>query len=357
MSRTLQPLVDRILAFPGNHSTPAQLVSLSDAFAATTLHTPRFSGAALPVVCRLWQHGRGARGGAHAGAWQCGRPRAGGAIPAAGECLVGSLFCTATPLLAAAAPLTLRCIWEPLLACGLPQQAMPLVRRHAWEHALLPVAALLLTVLLLATVVQAAEAGDADAMAHLGNMHANGAAGVAQDNATAMSWFWKAADRGAWGGAGGARGRVGLPLCSLVRPSLLKRCISTSSHHPSAHFHSIPQHCPSTLTPMPPLHSAARAPASPPSRAGHPWGHPGLGYMHMHSFNQQRCCSTYLLPSATRPPRGLPRPGVHAHGGPRHRQGLRQGPDLPQRRRGAGGVRPGDGALARHAQLGGVLPW
>ena len=42
---------------------------------------------------------------------------------------------------------------------------------------------------------QAAGAGDADAMAHLGHIHANGI-GVAQDNSTAMSWFWKAAERG-----------------------------------------------------------------------------------------------------------------------------------------------------------------
>eukprot|EP00887_Chlorella_sp_A99_P003160 scaffold9.g3160.t1 len=41
----------------------------------------------------------------------------------------------------------------------------------------------------------AAEAGDADAMAHLGHIYANGVA-VRQDNTTAMGWFWKAAEAG-----------------------------------------------------------------------------------------------------------------------------------------------------------------
>jgi len=48
-------------------------------------------------------------------------------------------------------------------------------------------------------LVQAADAGDSDAMSHLGNIYANGH-GVPQNNATALSWFWKAADGGAWGG-------------------------------------------------------------------------------------------------------------------------------------------------------------
>ena len=43
---------------------------------------------------------------------------------------------------------------------------------------------------------QAAGAGDADAMAHLGHMHANGLA-VERDNATAWRWFWRAAEKGA----------------------------------------------------------------------------------------------------------------------------------------------------------------
>ncbi|KAL4530008.1 hypothetical protein Ndes2526B_g04771 [Nannochloris sp. 'desiccata'] len=42
---------------------------------------------------------------------------------------------------------------------------------------------------------QAAQAGDVDAMAHLGHMHANGLA-VEQDNATAWRWFWRAAEKG-----------------------------------------------------------------------------------------------------------------------------------------------------------------
>ncbi|KAL4427757.1 hypothetical protein ABPG75_001846 [Micractinium tetrahymenae] len=44
-------------------------------------------------------------------------------------------------------------------------------------------------------LLQAADAGDSDAMAHLGNMYANGQ-GVAQDNATALIWFRSAADMG-----------------------------------------------------------------------------------------------------------------------------------------------------------------
>lgn len=46
---------------------------------------------------------------------------------------------------------------------------------------------------------QAADAGDADAMAHLGHIYANGL-GVTQDNSTAMSWFWKAAGQEHAGG-------------------------------------------------------------------------------------------------------------------------------------------------------------
>jgi len=42
---------------------------------------------------------------------------------------------------------------------------------------------------------QAAEAGDADAMAHLGHMFANGA-GVPASNASALRWFRAAAERG-----------------------------------------------------------------------------------------------------------------------------------------------------------------
>lgn len=38
-------------------------------------------------------------------------------------------------------------------------------------------------------------------MAHLGHMYANGE-GVAQDNATAASWFTKAAEHGGWGTGG-----------------------------------------------------------------------------------------------------------------------------------------------------------
>ena len=52
---------------------------------------------------------------------------------------------------------------------------------------------------------QAAGAGDADAMAHLGHIHANGI-GVPQDNSTAMSWFWKAAERGELAGGCGSAG-------------------------------------------------------------------------------------------------------------------------------------------------------
>ena len=44
-------------------------------------------------------------------------------------------------------------------------------------------------------LLRAADAGDADAMAHLGHMHANGLA-VDQDNSTAWRWFWRAAERG-----------------------------------------------------------------------------------------------------------------------------------------------------------------
>ncbi|KAL4449404.1 hypothetical protein ABPG77_007048 [Micractinium sp. CCAP 211/92] len=44
-------------------------------------------------------------------------------------------------------------------------------------------------------LLQAADAGDSDAMAHLGNMYANGH-GVPQDNATALSWLRSAADLG-----------------------------------------------------------------------------------------------------------------------------------------------------------------
>jgi TPR repeat protein len=42
---------------------------------------------------------------------------------------------------------------------------------------------------------RAAEAGDADSMAHLGHIYANGI-GQPRDNATAMTWFWKAAENG-----------------------------------------------------------------------------------------------------------------------------------------------------------------
>ena len=38
------------------------------------------------------------------------------------------------------------------------------------------------------------EAGDADAMAHLGHMYANGN-GVAQNNVTALRWFKEAAEQ------------------------------------------------------------------------------------------------------------------------------------------------------------------
>lgn len=41
---------------------------------------------------------------------------------------------------------------------------------------------------------QAAEAGDADAMAHLGHMYANGV-GVAASNDSALHWFRLAADK------------------------------------------------------------------------------------------------------------------------------------------------------------------
>jgi SEL1 protein len=44
-------------------------------------------------------------------------------------------------------------------------------------------------------LLQAAEMGDADAMAHVGHAYANGIA-VAQNNATARSWFTKAAEKG-----------------------------------------------------------------------------------------------------------------------------------------------------------------
>jgi hypothetical protein len=44
---------------------------------------------------------------------------------------------------------------------------------------------------------QAADAGDADAMAHLGHIYANGI-GAAQDNSTAREWFEKAAKQGGW---------------------------------------------------------------------------------------------------------------------------------------------------------------
>ena len=44
-------------------------------------------------------------------------------------------------------------------------------------------------------LMQAAEMGDADAMAHIGHAYANGIA-VAQSNATAKSWFVKAAEKG-----------------------------------------------------------------------------------------------------------------------------------------------------------------
>lgn len=42
---------------------------------------------------------------------------------------------------------------------------------------------------------RAADGGDADAMAHLGHMYANGLA-VKQSNTTAWKWFWRAAERG-----------------------------------------------------------------------------------------------------------------------------------------------------------------
>lgn len=44
-------------------------------------------------------------------------------------------------------------------------------------------------------LLQAAEMGDADAMAHVGHAYANGIA-VAQNNVTARSWFTKAAEKG-----------------------------------------------------------------------------------------------------------------------------------------------------------------
>lgn len=42
---------------------------------------------------------------------------------------------------------------------------------------------------------QAADAGDVDAMAHLGHIYANGIA-VEQSNSTAWRWFWRAAEQG-----------------------------------------------------------------------------------------------------------------------------------------------------------------
>ena len=49
---------------------------------------------------------------------------------------------------------------------------------------------------------QAAAAGDPDAMAHLGHMHANGLA-VKPDNASAWRWFWRAAEKGECAGRAG----------------------------------------------------------------------------------------------------------------------------------------------------------
>jgi SEL1 protein len=45
---------------------------------------------------------------------------------------------------------------------------------------------------------QAADAGDPDAMAHLGHLYAEGIAPSEDGNATAWVWFWKAAELGAW---------------------------------------------------------------------------------------------------------------------------------------------------------------
>ena len=68
-----------------------------------------------------------------------------------------------------------------------------------WRHSALFVPSQ--TCLPLAPTPQAAGAGDAEAMAHLGHLYANGIA-VPQDNATAFDWLYKAAERGAgdWGG-------------------------------------------------------------------------------------------------------------------------------------------------------------
>lgn len=57
---------------------------------------------------------------------------------------------------------------------------------------------------------QSAEAGDAEAQAHLGHAYAGGV-GVARDNATAAHWFKQAAEKGGWPGAGF------LGSCVLVR--------------------------------------------------------------------------------------------------------------------------------------------
>ena len=54
----------------------------------------------------------------------------------------------------------------------------------------------------------AAEAGDADAMAHVGHMYANGA-GVEQSNLTALRWFKEAAEQNV---------RPPPPLRSCARP-------------------------------------------------------------------------------------------------------------------------------------------
>lgn len=57
---------------------------------------------------------------------------------------------------------------------------------------------------------QSAEAGDAEAQAHLGHAYAGGV-GVARDNATAAHWFKQAAEKGGWPGGGF------LGSCVLIR--------------------------------------------------------------------------------------------------------------------------------------------
>ncbi len=62
------------------------------------------------------------------------------------------------------------------------------------------------------------EAGDADAMAHLGHMYANGN-GVAQNNVTALRWFKEAAEQ-ARPPASGVISCPALALCETHRISI-----------------------------------------------------------------------------------------------------------------------------------------